>query len=202
MKNPLNRSSAPIIIRFFDICFKQGVIDARVFDDDASAKEFLDSHKESWDFGVLGLDDFDGWQEWRFVLYRWGRQHHMTKFSENYIYRIAKKNYLWYFLPFCMRFYLMGIEEWLKYPNPSGIELFKKESKVHWMPIQPSLRKMTTNDFISYMQEFVYDFRRSPLSKGEDRIMVASAFDAFQQAIHDLTRGFKTGRKIKIEDDE
>lgn len=202
MKDPLNRTSAPIILRFFDLCFKQGVIDAKEFNDDASAKEFLDSHKESWDFGLLGVDDFDGWQEWRFVLYRWGRQHRMTKFSENYIYRITKKNYLWYFLPFCMRFYLMGIEEWLKYPNPVRIELFKKESKVHWMPVQSNLRKMTTNDFISYMQEFVYDFRRSPLSKGEDRIMVDTTFDSFQQAVHDLTRGFKTGRKIKIEDDE
>ncbi len=199
MRTPLNRSTAPTIIRFFDLCFKHGVIDAYVFADDYGAREFVQKHKEAWDFGVLGEpDDFD-WEMWRFTLYRWGRMNHFMKLAENYIYRITKKNYLWYILPFCMRFYLMGIEEWIEYPDPSKIEIFKNENKVHWKPVPPHLRKITTNDFISYMQEFAYEFRRSPLSQGEDRIMVTRTMDGYIQAIHDMTRkyGVKT---IRIKD--
>jgi len=199
MKTPLNRTTAPTIIRFFDLCFKHGVIDAYEFSDNYEAKEFVQKHKEAWDFGVLGEpDDFD-WEMWRFTLYRWGRMNRFMKLAENYIYRIIKKNYLWYILPFCMRFYLMGIEEWLEYPNPGRIEIFKSEGKVHWKQVPAHLRKITTDDFISYMQEFAYEFRRSPLSQGEDRIMVVRTMDGYIQALHDMTR--KYGRKtIRIKD--
>lgn len=202
MRRPLNRSSAPVVIRFFDLCFKQGVIDACDFGDDYGAKEFLDQHRAAWDFGVLGEpDDFD-WEMWRFTMYRWARGNHMTRFSQDFIYRIVKKHYLWYFLPYCMRFYLMGIAEWLEYPNSARLEIFKGESKVHWKPVDKGLRKMNVNDFISYMQEFCYEFRRSPLSKGEDRIMSPAALDAFCQAIHDLTRKYDTGKTLRIKEFE
>lgn len=198
MTEPLNRKSAPRIIRFFDLCFKQGVMDAYNFADDYGARDFVNQHREAWDFGVLGEpDDFD-WEMWRFTLYRWGRQRGgFVKFAENYIYRIVKKNYLWYFLPFCMWFYLMGIEEWLEYPNPSGMELFKNEPKVHWKKVPANLRKMTTNDFISYMQECVYEYRRTP---EEGRTMNARTMDAYCQAMHDLTRRYETGKRFRIKD--
>lgn len=202
MRSPLNRTSAPTILRFFDLCFKQGVIDAYEFANDYDAKVFWRKHKEAWDFGVLGEPDDYDWEMWRFTLYRWGRLNHFTKFTETYIYKITKKNYLWYILPYCMRFYLMGIEEWLDYPAPQNIERFKKESKIHWKPMPSHLRKITKNDWISYMQEFVYTFRRSPLSEGEDRVMSWKTFDAYEQAIHDLTRGYDTEKKICFGEEE
>ena len=200
MRCLLNRSSAPTVVRFFDLCFKQGVIDAYNFGDDYGTKEFLKQHREAWDFGVLGEpDDFD-WEMWRFTLYRWARRNRFTKFSQDFIYRIIKKNYLWYFLPFCMQFYLLGIEEWLEYPNPVKLEIFKGESKVHWKPVEKHLHKMTVNDYISYMQEFCYSFRRNPRSEGEDRVMSPAALDAFCQAIHDLTRKYDTRKKLRIKE--
>ena len=200
MRQLLNRTSAPHVVRFFDLCFKQGVIDACAYDDDYGAKEFLYKHKEAWDFGVLGEpDDFD-WEMWRFTMYRWARRNHFTKFSSDFIYRIVRKNYLWYFLPYCMRFYLMGIEEWLEYPNEINMEAFKGESKIHWKPVPRQLRKITVNDTISYMQEFCYEFRRSPLSSGDDRVMSPNAMDAFCQAIHDLTRKYDTGKELRIKE--
>ena len=198
MADPLNRTSAKQIVRFFDLCFKQGVIDAYNFADDYGSKEFLDKHTESWDFGVLGEpDDFD-WEMWRFTLYRWARHNHMMMFSENYIFSIVRKNYLWYLLPFCMRFYLLGISEWLEYPNPVGIALFKQNGRVHWSPQKnSSLQRITVNDFISYMQQFVYEYRRTP---DETKTMNPGTMDGYCQAIHDLTRRYDTGRSIRIEE--
>lgn len=199
MSDPLNRTSAPQIVRFFDICFKQGVLDAYNFSDNYEAKVFLDKHKESFDFGVLGEPDDYDWEMWRFTLYRWARHNHLTQFSENYVYRIVRKNYLWYLLPFCMRFYLMGIEEWLDYPNPAAIERFKQTARVHWAPQKnKSLQRITVNDFISYMQEFVYAYRRHPEEK---RDMNVGVMDGYCQAIHDLTRKYDSGRKIRIQEE-
>lgn len=197
----LNRTTAPVVLQFFDLCFKQGVLDAYKYGDDYEARDFMDRHKEAWDFGVLGdPEDFD-WELWRFTLYRWARRHHFMKFSQNFIYRIIRRNYLWYFLPYCMRFYLMGIEEWLEYPNPSKIELFKKEKKIHWKPVESHLRKLMTCDYISYMQEFCLEYRRNPLSTEERAPMTASTMDAFCMAIHDLTRGYDTGRMLRVMQD-
>ena len=197
--NPLNRTSAPQIIRFFDICFKQGVIDACNFTDDYGAKEFVEKHKPAWDFGVLGEpDDFD-WQMWRFTLYRWARHNHMTPFAENYIYKIVKKNYLWCLLPFCMRFYLMGIEEWTQYPNEAGIERFKHEGRVHWAPqANSSLRKMTKSDIHSYMLQFAYEYRRTP---EEGREMSLNTMDGYCQAIYALNQKYVKVSKIRIPED-
>lgn len=200
MRQLLNRTSAPTVVRFFDVCFKQGVIDACAFADDYGAQEFLKQHREKWYFGVLGEPDDYDWEMWRFTLYRWARKHHYMKFSSDFIYRIVNKTYLWYFLPYCMQFYLMGIEEWLEYPNPVKMEIFKGENRIHWKPVERHLRKITTDDTISYMQEFCYNFRRSPLSEGEDRVMNPNAMDAFCQAIHDLTRKYDTRKRLRIKE--
>lgn len=203
-RDPLNRTSGPQIVRFFDICFKQGVLDAYNYGDKYGAKEFLNNHMAAWDFGVLGEPDDYDWEMWRFTLYRWARRNHLTSFAENYIFRISKKNYLWYLLPFCMRFYMLGIQEWLDYPQPMAIERFKQEKKVHWAPQEnPSMRKITKNDFISYMQEFTYDYRRSQDNFEPDkRPMSVVTMDGYCQAIHDLTRKYDRGRKIKIKEED
>ena len=187
MKTWYNRGFARTAVNFFDLCFKQGVLDACNFGDDYTAKDFLDQHGTDWTFGVLGEpDDFD-WRMWRFTLYRWGRTRGFMRFSEEYIYRIQGKGSQWSFLPFCMRFYLMGIKEWLEYPNPTGIELFKKSPKAHWKPVPKGPKKMSVKDFIFYMQGFVFDYQRVPEEKRE---IDCKVLDAYCSAIYTLTRQY------------
>lgn len=195
-RDPLNRTTAPQILRFFDICFKQGVIDAYNFANDYEAREFVEKHKPAWDFGVLGEpDDFD-WEMWRFSLYRWARNNRLTPFAENYLYRIVKKNYLWCLLPFCMQFYLMGIEEWLSYPNPGQMERFLNEGKIHWAPQKnPTLRKMTKADFRFYMQEFARQYRRLP---EEQQPVSYRTMDGYCRAIYDLNQKYVPLSQIRI----
>ena len=199
MVSPLNRHSAPQILRFFDLCFKQGVIDAYNFGDDYGAKEFVEKHKAAWDFGVLGEPDDYDWEYWRFTLYRWGRVNGFKGFAENYIYRISTKNYLWHFLPHCMRFYLLGIEEWLEYPQPTMLEAFKQEPKVHWKPVPANQRKMDVMDFVSYMHEWAHEYKRVP---EEERQFAASTFDEYAKAIHTLNKKYNAAKKkFKFETD-
>lgn len=187
MKQVLNRTTAPQVVRFFDVCFKRGVIDAYELGDDLEAKDFLESRLEDWRFGVIGKPEDLDWQMFRFTMYFWARENHLTKFAEDYIFKVRSKNYTWCLLPYCLRFYLMGIKEWLDYPNPVNIEMFKHSSKVHWNPsVIPY--KITTGDFISYMHEFAYDYRRRP---EEDKEVSDTAMDSFCLAIFDLTRKYE-----------
>lgn len=186
MRDPLNRSSAPQVIRLFDACFKQGVLDAHRVGDDFLAKEFIGKHKGEFTFGLLGDGLEYDWQMFRFTLYRWARMYHLTNLAEAYILFIRSKNYLWAMLPYCMQFYIMGIEEWLAYPNPSRISLFKANAKVHWDVNYP-VRKFSTADYVSYMHEIAFAYQRVP---EEERPIQLSTLDGYCSALYNLTRKY------------
>lgn len=187
MIKTLNRRLAPTILRFFDLCFKQGVVDAHNFHDDYEAREFVARHKEAWDFAVLGQPEPYLWDEWRFTLFHWARANGLVGLAMQHIYQITKKNPQWYLFPHCMCFYLMGIEEWLENPEPSKLQVFLDTPKVHWKKMPQGQQKMTKNDIIACMQGFVFDYRRTPV---EGRPFNAMTFDGYARAMHDLTRPY------------
>ena len=181
----LNRSTADQILRFFDVCFKQGVIDACEFGDDWAVKDFYEKHIEDWDFGVLGEADDMDWELFRVKLYHWGRERGYRKFLIEYVYQIHRKNYAWYFFVFCMRFYLLGIGEWLEYPNSTRIEQFKNFPNKHWVDKPSALAKISKTDKIVTMQDEMFKYCAVP---EEDRRLSVDIMDSFCRAIHDLTR--------------
>lgn len=183
----LNRTSAPQVLRFFGVCFKQGVIDAFEFGSDVDTREFYEQKKDDWTFGILGEpDDFD-WEAFRYKTYWWARKNHMKALAENYIFKIRHINYLWCFLPYCMRFYLLGIKEWLDYPNPAGLELFKITPNVHWNPNEP-VRQITRTDIFSYLHEYEFEYKRYA---GDEKLFMANSMASFTQALFELSRKYK-----------
>lgn len=184
MKFLLDRAMAPHIIRFFDICFKQGVLDAYEYGDDMEAKSFLRARKEDWKFCTLTRENDQDWQTFRFTLYWWARRNHMSKLAEGFIFNLRTKTPAWCFLIYCMRFYLMGVSEWLEYPNPLPLEIFKHHGKIHWDPNE-RVKKITKPDFISYMYDFALDYRAIPEA---ERPMSVITMDGFVKALFDLTR--------------
>lgn len=191
MRDPLNRENAQRIVRFFDVCFKQGVLDAAAFGDTYQTQEFIDKHKASFTFGVLGDDRIFDWQMFRFTLYWWARNAGLTGLAENYLLFVRKKNYLWCLLPYCMQFYLLGIDEWLEYPSPGPLELFKSNKKIHWSP-QSKVKKFSLADYVSYLHEFAYAYRSVP----EDGQLVSpNTMDSFCLAMYDLTRQYVARRE-------
>lgn len=192
----MNRTTAPQILRLCVLCLKRGVLDAYELGDDYAAEEFLRKHKEEWTYGVLGEpDDFD-WKMWRFSLYRWCRRAGLAGFAESYLYEVKRYNYLYCPIVMSMRFYLMGIEEWLAYPNPVGIERYRKESSSHWQPPGQGARKLTRRDIIAEMQNISYSFRRRP---EEDREVSHGVMDEFCSSMFDLTSKCKYKKKIILD---
>lgn len=191
----LNRTTAPQAVRFMFVCFRQGVLDACEYGDDMGVKEFVDAHKASWTFGILGEPDDYDWQAFRVKMYSLARRNHLGGFAENYIFRIRQRNYLWCLLPYCLQFYIMGLEEWLAYPNPQKIAAFKKAGSIHWDPNYP-YKQIKRMDIINSMQEMALLYRRIP---EEDRLIGATTMDGFIEAVYNLTRKYVTGRQIDWE---
>ena len=190
MRSPLNRSTAPLVIRLFDYCFKQGVEDACALEDDYAAKEWMDECLKNGSYGVLSEKDlpFD-WRRWRFTLYRWCRIAHLPSLADTYLNRMErfKNTFAFAILPLAMRFYLMGVQEWLEYPNPANMAYFRQNGKVHWKPVVSHLRKMRTSDFVSYVQEFVYE-RTDGAPEGD---AWTTKYNSFCQALWRCTQKYE-----------
>lgn len=181
------------------MCFKQGVLDAYKMGDDYAVRDFVEKHKANWSYGVLGEPDDYDWKMWRFSLYRWCRRCRLAQFAENYLYEVKSFNYLYCPIVFSMRFYLMGIEEWLDYPNPVGIERFRQGTMSHWTPnTDHGANKITTREIIVEMQEIAYQYRRRPEDDWEVRggVMVE-----FGTAMVDLTSKFAYKKRLVIGDE-
>lgn len=80
----------------------------------------------------------------------------------------------------------MGIKEWLNYPSPAGIELFKISSNVHWDPNEP-VRAITKTDIFSYLHEFEFEYKRWV---GDDKPFTSSSMTSFIMALFDLSRKY------------
>ena len=182
MRSPLNRTTAPQLIRLFDFCFKQGVIDACNYEDDYYVKEWVESKLESGSYGVIHEpdDDFD-WKRWKFTLYRWCRIARLGSITDTYVNNVPcyKGTFLFAILPITMRFYLEGMREWLEYPNPTNTVIFINTKKIHWKPMKRHLKVINTNDFISMVQEFVFERQ----AKHFDGDLTTRQYDSFATAV-------------------
>ena len=198
---PLNRTTAPQVIRLFDSCFKRGVLDACAQDDDYSVKEWLDRHLSDGSYGLV-YDDYNfDFKRWRFTIERWCREDRLGSVGDTYLnsmyVRRKNRNFLFAVLPMTMRFYLLGVEEWLSYPNPLNMEIFKHTKKIHWKPMPSHMRNMTTSDYLSLLQEFIYE-RQS--KKFEDDL-TESQYDGFSIAMYKFTRKYEVPEYDETEED-
>lgn len=161
MSQLLNRGSARHILRMMAYCLKQGVLDAAGMEDDYAVKEFYAKHWDKWDFGYLGEPDDYDWKMFRFSLYMMCRRSHLSMFADSYLYEIRRPDYLFCPLIFAMRFYLMGVKEWIDYPNRSKIDIYRMEvSPMHFTPGTIFSRKMRRTNVLAIIQDIAYRYRR------------------------------------------
>ncbi len=190
-KLPLNRTTAPQVIRLFDSCFKRGVLDACAQDDAYALVDWLDRHKKAGDYGLVYDDDDFDFKRWRFTIERWCREDRLGSVGDTYIgapcLRTSQKTFLFAVLPMTMRFYMMGVEEWLDYQNPLSLERFKHTKKIHWKPMAKHLQVITTQDFLSLLQEFIYERQKMKL-EGD---LTAAQYDSFSIAMYKFTRKYE-----------
>jgi len=159
-------------------------------EDDYAVQEFYDARMADGGYGQLldDNDDFD-WRRWQHALYRICRLNRVGNSTANYIDSIHRyqRTFVFALLPMTMRFYLEGIKEWLDYPNPSAIQMFKQNRRQHWTPNLPShIRSIRTPDYIFMLQSFVYERQNMHLEKD----LSATHYDHFANAMWRLTQRF------------
>lgn len=189
MRSQITHRSALDIIRLLDFCYKKGVIDACGVEDDLAVQEWLDEMRNSGRYGLVDFPDEEcDWKRWRFFLLRWCRENRLTKMGFDYIDGIRKAvGFEYVIIPMSMRFYIQGVKEWLEYPNEMAIALFKSRIKQRWTSKVPqTMKKMKTDDFISLIQEFIYELRQYPMAEMKD--FPDSALDNFEYAMWQMTR--------------
>ena len=184
MKDPLNRENGQAILRLFDACFKQGVLDAYGAGDDFAVRDFVSRYNGKFTFATFDEPDGIDWRSYRFVLYKWARVNRCSRLAENYVLRIRSLNYLWCLLPYCMWFYMMGAKEWLSFPNSSAIAIFKMRGRVHWDPDDP-MKVFKRMDYVSYMHEACAAYDKLD---EEDKPVSGRVMASFVEAIYTITR--------------
>ena len=92
VKRGLNRSTAPQTIRLLDYCFKEGVVESCLFEDDYFVKEWYEEKIQNWCYGTLIEPDivYD-WRRWRYTLLRWCRLRSLRVLGEVYIDGLSRK---------------------------------------------------------------------------------------------------------------
>jgi hypothetical protein len=196
MKSPINRTSAKEIIRLVDFCYKRGVVDAASVEDNLAVQDWVDSVYKQGRYGLVDFpDDECDWKRWRFYLLRWCRENRLSSLGFSYIDGIRKPaGFEYMIIPMTMRFYLQGVMEWLEYPNETALALFKSRYKQRWTNKVPqSMKNMRTDDFISMIQEYIYEFRQYPMPEMAN--LPESSMDNFEYAIWEMTR--PTNAKIR-----
>jgi len=189
MKSHITRTSAKSIIRLLDLCYKKGVIAAASVEDDLAVKDWVDSMRNTGKYGIVDFpDEICDWKRWRFFLLRWCRENKMTSLGFNYIDSIRKPcGFEYVIIPMTMRFYLQGVMEWLEYPNILALALFKSRCRLRWTNKVPkNMKTITTNDFISMIQEYIYELRQYPMEEMVD--FPQGALDNFEYAMWQTTR--------------
>lgn len=189
MTSPITHKSALDVVRLLDFCYKKGVIDACGVEDDLAVQDWLDATHKKGKYGLVDFPDEEcDWKRWRFFLLRWCRENKLSKLGFDYIDGIRKvSGFEYVIIPMTMRFYLQGVKEWLEYPNEMGIALFKSRYRQRWTNKVPkNMKNMKTDDFISLIQEFIYEFRQFPMDEMTD--LRDSALDNFEYAMWQMTR--------------
>lgn len=187
MKSPITRRSAPEIIRLLDFCYKRGVVDACEVEDDIAVEEWYRSMIGSGHYGLVCMEEEEcDWKRWRFFLLRWCRENRLSSLGYNYIDGIRKPTgFLYLIIPMTMLFYLLGVKEWLDYPNPLGMAIFKSKVRMRW-PKDSLIKNMKNDDYISIIQEFIYKLRKNPMV--EMKKIQPSTYDNFEIAMWQTTR--------------
>lgn len=189
MTSPITHKSALDVVRLLDFCYKKGVIDACGVEDDLAVQDWLDATHKKGKYGLVDFPDEEcDWKRWRFFLLRWCRENKLSKLGFDYIDGIRKvSGFEYVVIPMTMRFYLQGVKEWLEYPNEMGIAIFKSRYRQRWTNKVPkNMKNMKTDDFISLIQEFIYEFRQFPMDEMTD--LRDSALDNFEYAMWQMTR--------------
>lgn len=182
----IDRSTVKLVLRLLEYSFRQGVLDACKYQDEFLCREFIRQRRENHDFGTLDIGEPLDWEEWRYILTKWSMRCHIHTVCEKYLDKIVSMNYNWVIFPVAMEFYILGIEEYLEYPNIRNLELFKNKPRVHWYCDGRPFKGINTESIVTMIQDICYTRKRKDaFAQG---CPSAISYDAFCRTIWTCTR--------------
>ena len=170
MTSPITRKNATDLLRLLDYCYKRGVVDASEVGDNYAVQDWYDEMLHSGKYGnVLFPEEVYDWRRWRFTINKWAREQRLPYSCTDYIDSIRRAQGIGFVIvPMTMRFYLMGVGEWLEYTNDFALAMFKGKRCVRWTnKVPPHMKNMKKADFILLIQEFSYEFKQYPTKEIE-----------------------------------
>ena len=156
---PINHYSSRSLMRLFDACYKIGVKDAIEVGDIPTCLEFCDKMYAPEKFGRIVKDYTYTWREWKFrltqLLYDGDAQLMNARHGLRFFDCIGSySGYIACALPVAMDFYLWGIKDYCKYPNPSNLVVFESNGYSLW---GKSIKRVSMDIFVRKVVEFCYD---------------------------------------------
>lgn len=180
------------LLYMFYECYRHGVVDAAELDDENQCREYVRFMRSAHIYKILGMDYELHWKEWRIrmMLYieRIPYRERLRKFlididSYGTYYSVA--------LRAGMDFYVLGADDFLKYPVSTMIEQFRYETHYRrWqkgfeMTVYRNAGKLNTD-----LQILLFDRARYDMeivvnnAKGADLAMTQTTYLTFMDAIY------------------
>lgn len=176
-------------MRLFDACYKMGIKDAIEVDNEMQCREFCDKMYAPQKFGRIIYDYEYSWREWKYRLTQIIYDDVMFR-NQGLKYFDCITNYGAYLacvLPIAMDFYLQGIKDYVKYPNPSNLLKFESKGFVLW---SKTPKKASMDDFVRLLTGYCFDRIRV------DREAIEAKRARDLERLNDATKGTR-GRKPK-----
>lgn len=114
-----------MLLQLMHLCYKQGVSDAADLHDNNRCREFVEIMKNGHRFGLVDKDYFIDWIEWRSLVNLWSSRVRNRRMANSYLSGIEVYcHYDSVPLRLCMDWYVVGVEDYTKFPETAGLPPF------------------------------------------------------------------------------
>ena len=155
--SPINFYSAQLLMDLFDTCYKMGVKDAIEVDNEMQCMEFCDNMYQAQRFGRIIYGYQYSWREWKYRLCQMvcDLDKYRIQGLKYFESMTSYSNYIAVALPIAMDFYMLGIKDYCKKPNPNDLVRFESIPFTFWG--YKGNRKLNRDDFVTVLTGFCYD---------------------------------------------
>lgn len=124
-RSKITPTTTTMLLQLFYLCYKQGVSDAADLHDSNRCREYVERMQHGHRFGLVGKDYFIDWVEWRSIVALWSCRIAHRRLANQYLADVRTySHYDAVPLRLCMDCYVMGVEDFSKYPESIGLEVF------------------------------------------------------------------------------
>ena len=194
-----------MLLQLMHFCYKKGVSDAADLHDTNRCVEFVEVMKNGHRFGLVGKNYFIDWIEWRSIVNLWSNKILFRTMANRYLANIETyHHYDAVPLRLCMDWYVVGVEDYTKFPEMVGLEVFLcNKDFARWRRKWEREPKRTINHFHDEVVLFLNDRKRLDMQireEGEDKRFTLNkgAYELFLKTIMFVRYEFRKKKRKKV----